>query len=146
MGAEWSRILLPIQFSKRLPSSELQLARALARKHKATILLLHVVPTSTAIAADAGLAARYFVDEEAAAWSILRKMAQTRLRGYDTELYVEVGDPASTIVKQAVKLRADLVIIATHNRSGVKRFFLGSVAEHVVRRCPCALLTIRPAG
>ncbi len=144
MGAGWNRILLPIKFTKRLPAAELRLACELARTHEAKLLLLHVVPLTVGAAADAGLAAQYSVEAEQDARVKLRKMADSRLRGFDAEIYVEVGDPARTIVKQAAKLRADLVIIATHNRGGIKRFLLGSVAEQVVRRCPCALLTIRP--
>ena len=56
MTAVWRRILVPIQFSRRLPGAELELARAIARTHHAKILLLHVVPLSHAVAADASLA------------------------------------------------------------------------------------------
>ncbi len=146
MGAGWSRILLPIKFTRRLPAAELQLARDLARTHRAKLMLLHVVPLSPAVAADTGIAAQYSVEAEEDARRKLKKMADTRLRGFEAEIFVEVGDPARTIVKQAARLGADLVIIATHNRGGIKRFLLGSVAEHVVSRCPCALLTIRPGA
>ncbi len=144
MGAEWNTILLPIQFSKRLPTAELQLARNLARIHEAKILLLHVVPLSVAVTADAGLAAKYYLEAESDARVKLEKMARSRLKGHDFRVYIEIGDPATTIVKQATRLHADLVIIATHSRTGIKHFLLGSVAEHVIRRCPCAVLTIRP--
>lgn len=146
MGSEWNRILVPIQFSKKLPAAELQLAREVARTHEATIVLLHVVPVSPAVAADAGLAAQYYVEAEEDARSRLRKMAESRLKGFKTEIDVEVGEPANIIVKQAVKLRADLVIMATHGREGLKRLLLGSVAEHVVRNCPCPTLTVRPGS
>jgi len=145
MAGVWKRILLPIQFSKKLPLTELQLARELADTHGATILLLHVVPLSPAVEADAGLAAQYYVEEQADARMKLEKMAKTRLPGLDYKIYVTIGEPATTIVKQAAKLKADLVIMATHGRSAIGRFLLGSVAEHVVRRCPCKVLTVRPS-
>ena len=144
MGGGWRRILVPIQFSKRLPAAELELARQIARANGAKILLLHVVPLSTAVTADAGLAAQYYLEAEKHAELKLRKMARSKLKNFDVEIVVEVSDPATMIVKQAAKLRADLVIIATHGRTGIKRYLLGSVAEHVVGRCPCPLLTIRP--
>ena len=144
MAAVWRRILVPIQFSRRLPGAELELARAIARIHHAKILLLHVVPLSPAVAADASLAAQYYLEAEKHAELKLRKMARSKLKNFDVEIVVEVSDPATMIVKQAAKLRADLVIIATHGRTGIKRYLLGSVAEHVVGRCPCPLLTIRP--
>jgi nucleotide-binding universal stress UspA family protein len=144
MGAEWNTILLPIQFAKRLPTAELQLARSLAHIHEAEILLLHVVPLSVAVTADAGLAAKYYLEAEREARAKLERMARSRLKGHEFHVYVEIGDPAATIVKQAARLHADLVIMATHSRTGIKHFLLGSVAEHVVRRSPCAVLTVRP--
>jgi nucleotide-binding universal stress UspA family protein len=110
----------------------------------AKILLLHVVPLSPAVAADASLAAQYYMEMEKNAQLKLRKIARSKLKNFDVEIVVEISSPATMIVKQAAQLRADLVIIATHGRTGIKRFLLGSVAEHLVARCPCPLLTIRP--
>jgi len=146
VAAVWRRILVPIQFSRRLPGAELEIAREIARANRAKILLLHVVPLSTAIAADASFAAQYYVEAQKDAELKLRKMAKSRLKNLDVEIVVEISSPATMIVKQAAKLRADLVIIATHGRTGLKRYLLGSVAEHVVARCPCPLLTIRPGA
>lgn len=39
---------------------------------------------------------------------------------------------------------ADLIVMATHGRTGLKHFFFGSVAEKVLRRAPCCVLTVRP--
>jgi nucleotide-binding universal stress UspA family protein len=144
MAAVWRKILVPIQFSRRLPDAELELARELARANRAKILLLHVVPLSTAVAADASFAAQYYIEAQKDAELKLRKMANSKLKKLDVDIVVEVSSPATTIVKQAAKLRADLVIMATHGRTGLKRYLLGSVAEQVVARCPCPLLTIRP--
>jgi nucleotide-binding universal stress UspA family protein len=146
MAVVWRRILVPIQFSRRLPDAELEIAREIARANHGKILLLHVVPLSTAISADASFAAQYYVEAQKDAELKLRKMAKSRLKNIDVEIVVEISSPATMIVKQAAKLRADLVIIATHGRTGLKRYLLGSVAEHVVARCPCPLLTIRPGA
>jgi nucleotide-binding universal stress UspA family protein len=145
MEGDWNTILVPIQFSKKLPLAELQLAHDLASTHGATILLLHVVPLSPAVEADAGISAQYYVEEQADARMKLEKMAKAKLDGLDCKMLIAIGDPATTIIKQAAKLKADVVIMATHGRSGIKRFLLGSVAENVVRRCPCAVLTVRPS-
>jgi universal stress protein A len=145
MPGDWKTILLPIQFSKKLPLAEFDLARDLAGTHGAKILLLHVVPLSPAVEADAGVSAQYYVEEQADARIKLEKMAKSKLAGLDWRVEVTIGDPATTIIKQAAKLKADLVIMATHGRSALGRFLLGSVAEHVVRRCPCKVLTVRPS-
>ena len=144
MAAVWRKILVPIQFSRRLPDAELELVRELARANRAKVLLLHVVPLSTAVAADASFAAQYYIEAQKDAERKLRKIANSKLKKLDVEIVVEVSSPATMIVKQAAKLRADLVIMATHGRTGLKRYLLGSVAEQVVARCPCPLLTIRP--
>jgi nucleotide-binding universal stress UspA family protein len=59
------------------------------------------------------------------------------------EVEVAAGHPAETIVRMARELAVDLIIMATHGRTGVSHLLLGSVAEHVVRHAPCPVLTVR---
>ncbi len=59
-------------------------------------------------------------------------------------LTAEAGEAAATIVDRAVATRADLLVMGTHGRSGFDRFFLGSVAEKVLRKAPCPVLTVPP--
>jgi nucleotide-binding universal stress UspA family protein len=56
---------------------------------------------------------------------------------------VKPGPPAETIVLCAKVERADLIVIATHGRTGVRRLLFGSVAEKVVRTAGCPVLTIQ---
>ncbi|MDD9933867.1 MAG: universal stress protein [Myxococcales bacterium] len=58
---------------------------------------------------------------------------------------VEGGGAAAAITDYAEKNPQDLLVIATHGRTGVGRLLLGSVAERVVRTAPCPVLTIRPS-
>jgi nucleotide-binding universal stress UspA family protein len=58
--------------------------------------------------------------------------------------HVRVGDADREIVQLASDIAADLVVVGTHGRSGIERVLLGSVAEQVVRRAPCAVLTVKP--
>lgn len=55
----------------------------------------------------------------------------------------DTGDPAEKIVQLAAQVDADLVILGTHGRTGIKRLLIGSVAEKVVRLCGCAVLVVR---
>ncbi len=57
---------------------------------------------------------------------------------------VEIGDPRDRIEGVAEQIRADLIVMGTHGRRGVRRVLLGSVAESVVRTAPCPVLTLRP--
>jgi len=62
----------------------------------------------------------------------------------DWEKSTDEGQAATTIVHQAELIQADLIVIGTHGRSGLPHMLLGSVAEKVVRRASCPVLTIRP--
>jgi universal stress protein A len=61
----------------------------------------------------------------------------------DWEAQVTDGNPADAIVRMAEELDVDLIVMATHGRTGVPHIVLGSVAEKVVRHAPCPVLTIR---
>ena len=59
------------------------------------------------------------------------------------EVQVTAGDPAEAIVHMAEELAVDLIVMATHGRTGLSHIFLGSVAEKVARHAPCPVLTLR---
>jgi nucleotide-binding universal stress UspA family protein len=54
-----------------------------------------------------------------------------------------VGDPSSRIIDYAQEINADLIVIPSHGRTGLSRFFLGSVAERVVRFAHCPVMVLR---
>jgi len=60
--------------------------------------------------------------------------------------FCEPGDPASAIIEHATRGGYDLLVLGTHGRSGLAHAVLGSVAEKVVRRAPCPVLTVRTAA
>jgi glycine betaine transporter len=55
------------------------------------------------------------------------------------------GVPFPQIVRAAKRLRCDLIVLATHGRTGLAHAIMGSVAENVIRHAPCPVLTVRPA-
>jgi nucleotide-binding universal stress UspA family protein len=57
---------------------------------------------------------------------------------------VEEGSPKRNIVSLAESLPAALVVVGAHERTGLGRMTLGSVAEAVVRAAPCSVLVVRP--
>jgi nucleotide-binding universal stress UspA family protein len=71
----------------------------------------------------------------------------TALRPPDPGVSVEYrlceGDPATEVVRLAGETHSDLIVMATHGRTGISRLLLGSVTEMVLRRAPCPVLTIR---
>jgi len=58
--------------------------------------------------------------------------------------HVLTGDPAREIVRMAEDVEADLIIVGTHGRRGIRRLLIGSVAEHVTRLASCPVLVMRP--
>jgi universal stress protein A len=80
-------------------------------------------------------AAQASMDELVARYRDRIPLAPTRL---------EVGDARDVIDNVAEQIGADLIVMGTHGRRGIRRMFIGSVAESVVRSAPCPVLTIRP--
>jgi nucleotide-binding universal stress UspA family protein len=59
---------------------------------------------------------------------------------------VAMGIPYRKISEIAEAEKVDLIVMATHGRTGFSHLFMGSVAERVVRTAPCPAMTIRPSG
>jgi nucleotide-binding universal stress UspA family protein len=66
-----------------------------------------------------------------------------RGRGLEVEALVREGYPATVIVEEAVSQGADLLVIGTHGHTGLKHLLLGSIAERVVQKAPCPVLTVK---
>ena len=71
-------------------------------------------------------------------------LPEVEAAGVEVVRQVVLGSPSHEIVKSAAAEKVDLIVIATHGRTGVSRLFIGSVAERVVRTAPCPVMTIRP--
>jgi nucleotide-binding universal stress UspA family protein len=74
-----------------------------------------------------------YESQEETAWVRLREIARKDLAGVKYELLVHMGEPAGSIIAIEKKVKPDLLVMATHGRRGFSRFFLGSVAEIVLR-------------
>ncbi len=138
---QFSRILCPVDFDDNSMQA-LDTAANLARENNGTVFVLHVVPM---IIAPTGMPV--YVDlykgQEEAARAKLLEIAHKRLAGLKYELLVHTGEPAGSILNAEKKIDADVVVMATHGRRGFKRFFLGSIAELVLRESICPVLTVR---
>ncbi|MGH2621268.1 MAG: universal stress protein [Anaerolineales bacterium] len=63
--------------------------------------------------------------------------------GYSVATDVVTGHPSQTILQQAEKLRADLVVAGSRGLTGIDRYYLGSVSESVLKYAPCSVLVVR---
>ena len=137
-------ILVPIDFSE--PSLKaLKYAVAFAEQFGAHVALLHVVePVVVPDFAYVPLA----MDNDRIAAGAKNKLEQMcKKDGLGRRLVqkklVRTGSPFREITDTARRLKADLIVIATHGYTGLAHALLGSTAERVVRHAPCPVLTVR---
>ena len=118
-------------------------ARALAQRHRASLVVLHVYPPPICHAEEvARRPPDGYID---ALWEALHRYEVADASVAVTHRLAE-GDAAREIVRAAQELRCDLLVLGTQGRTGVRRVVLGSVAENVVRRAPCPVVTVGPAA
>jgi len=132
-------ILHPTDFSDR-SALALPVASALARDYGARLVVLHVA-APPAVAYTEGV----FVpeDHEAALAEARRQLELLQAPGVAAERRFEEGDPVAGILRVAEEIHSDLIVMGTHGRTGLGRLFMGSVAEQVLRKAPCPVLTLK---
>lgn len=142
------RILVPVDFSAHSDRA-LRYAAGLAAPFAAQVELLHVVEDPYLTGA---WSSDVYVPKVPELMADLRADAERRLAalksataGVTVETGVMTGRTAQTIVDRARDGGFDLIVMATHGRTGVAHLVLGSVAERVVRTAACPVLTVRDA-
>lgn len=139
-------ILCPVDFS---PSSDYALHYAvdLARMFEARLTLLHVVEVpflpSYAMAGVPDLSLPLEQIEEGARKGLARLVEDCRARYGKVETEMRTGTAFMEIITYAREIDADMIVMGTHGRTGLSHLLIGSVAEKVVRKAPCPVLTIR---
>ena len=141
-----SRIVCALDFSELSPKVEAY-ATALAQRYEAGLTLLHVDPPIPLMAPygelpmDIGL----FDDQRQRALADLAA-AQHRGRaaGVPVDTALRGGQPSREILALAQDQSADLIVMGTHGHGGFEHLLLGSVAEKVLRKAPCAVMVVPP--
>lgn len=144
------RILAATDFSKT-SGKALSEAIDLAKVTGATLTVVHayvpLVPLVPEQYIEAGTWDR--IDSETRRWAerqLVKLAERARKSGVRASSLLVVGDPSRQIVRTARAIRADLIVVGTHGRRGLTKFFLGSVAERVVATAACPVMTIRGAS
>jgi universal stress protein A len=141
-------ILLPTDFSE-CANYALSYAASLARQAGASIICVHViepvVPTVgyTGLTEPMPMADLSEQLEESAERELPKIGACDECNGLDVEEVIAHGDAASEIVRVAKERKVDLIVIASHGRTGLGRILFGSTAESVVRHAPCPVLVVK---
>jgi len=147
------KILVPIDFSD-CSKKALRYALPLAKQYGAALTLLYVVvvPSYYGVGDAGGFNYASFEPDFSSIEAELRAGGEKQLSALAVDelrdeveslALVRTGAPAIEIIEVARSLPADLIVISTHGRTGLKHVWLGSVAEHVVRRAPCPVLVVR---
>lgn len=139
-------ILVATDFSEHADHA-LGYAAELAAALDGTIHLVHALPPAPMGGPELGMAYSAAVMESmtrTANDALEARAARYRDRASLGPVRLELGDPREVIDGVAEQLGADLIVMGTHGRRGLRRVLLGSVAESVVRTAPCPVLTVRP--
>jgi len=151
MHENFKRILVTTDFSE---SGDHAIGHAfrMAADHGAAVVLCHVIET---VVAPNPLYASYYSPELMS--PEIRERAESDARqallervpkdapfaSVSNSIVIAHGMPADEIVRIAEEGKADLIVIATHGHTGLRRLFLGSVAERVIRHVHCPVLVVR---
>lgn len=140
----WKRICCAVDFSE--PSRmALEEAVALAQSSGAELHLIHVHTRPSPSAVDLLSAGFESVEADEAAEELLASWADLAARTLDRPVRstLEMGSAPTRIAEYARREGIDLLVLATHGRTGLQRVVMGSVAERVVRLAPCPVLVVR---
>jgi len=160
MNLDFKRILCPVDMSE-FSLDALRMAVKLAECSDATLDILHVIHNPfdelymTAITeTDPALIDAYTVEPQKRAKilrateerteALLKHFCNDTVRHHGKVRYhIRHGDPFERILDGAQDFLTDLIVLATHGRTGIKRLVIGNVAEKVVRHAPCPVLTVK---
>ena len=148
-NADWKRICCPIDFSDASRAA-MEVAADLARRNAGELTLLHAYPIPGYTFPDGSVVAspkmmQDLADQAARHLDEWRAEAE-KLGAPRVAALTAVGEPAAEIVALAAEQKFELLVLGTHGRTGLEHALMGSVAERVVRRARCPVLTVHPAA
>lgn len=141
------KILAPTDLSE-LSSVGVRYALEMARELSAEVILYHAVPLAedwVPPRAETGRVREMLADETVRLEKFLTEKFSDELNLVEITKRIEFGSANSNIVEIAEREGVDMIIMATHGRTGFNHLLLGSVAEKVIARATCPVLVI-PAG
>ena len=144
----FNKILYPIDFSEYTEEIT-NYALSIAKKYSSELHLLHVIPNLT-----------YFTPYESFLTPenlvAIEKNIETEIEKDFDKIISKIDIPVKKIIRTGVTFveiidyikeeGIDLVVMGTHGRSGIEHILIRSVAEKVVRKSPCPVMTVRPKG
>jgi len=154
------KIFLPLDFAQgedkdaeALSNAALDAAMSLAGRFEAKLLVASSLPPLLGVggpdfAGEAAMALEQVakLQHEQVEKALFAAVERLKESGIDAEAHIAIGDEgvAQSLVNKAEKLEADLIVLPSHGRMGLKRFFLGSVAERVAHLAKVPVLLLKP--
>lgn len=150
MKLNLKRILCPVDFSESSDHA-MRYAAALAETFGAELTLLHVVaPVIAALPGETALPDTLQADVDELVDACRERLEQTvgklAANGLPVQHKILNGVPFVEIIRYARDTEMDLIVMGTHGRTGLGHLLIGSVAERVVRKSPCPVLTVKHPG
>jgi nucleotide-binding universal stress UspA family protein len=140
------QILVPTDFSDA-SGAAVRYGRAFAAAFQGSLHLLHVIedPFIYAPVSEGYVPPlTFYEDMETAARAQLERVLTPEERTEcHAELVTQKGSPFVEIIRYARSRNIDLIVMGTHGRGAIAHMLMGSVAERVVRKAPCPVLTVR---
>jgi nucleotide-binding universal stress UspA family protein len=136
-------ILLATDFSAE-GRNALQCAISLAKRYKSTLLLTHILPAEGSMDPVEGRSIVTDAVQHIAEKSMAKLEKTEGLESLPHEVIIQSGDSWDVISEVLLDKNVDLVVMGTHGRGGIKKLFLGSTAEKIIRHATCPVLTLGP--
>ena len=143
MKVEFKRIICSTDLSD-LSNQSVHYGASLARRFEALLILCHIIDLPVVSVHGAAYTYPHEYIEGLKEEALEKFDALLKDSKVNWQPAVITGPVASSICNLADSEKADLVIAATHGRSGLKRWILGSVTERLIRTVPCPLMSITP--
>jgi nucleotide-binding universal stress UspA family protein len=139
-AVKWDTLLLPTDGSQYSTSST-QKAIGIAKVYGARIKVISIVDVTEEFQAQAPDAVENLVKQ---AWQYVKAVGRRADEmGVHADHFVREGDSYKVITDMARKEAADMIVMGSHGRTGIKRLFMGSVAEKVIGYAPCPVLVVK---
>lgn len=137
-------VLIPIE-SQEDADAILTFFKKKPFREPCSVTVLHVIPLSEPVWPMGALIPPDFRKEMVAYAEKFTNILCEELKklGHQAQGVALVGAPSSTIIEQVQHTSPDLMVLRTHSRSGISRFFLGSVSHSVVHHTDCSIIVVR---
>ncbi len=145
------RLLLPTDFSPAAERALSAASRILAGSDEAQVLLVHtyhIAPTVVPLGGFGNGFAPHFVEDahELAGRRVSPIARRLAKLGFDVEVLIERGDPATIVTELAEERSVDVIVMGTRGHSKLRQILLGSTAERVIEHAPCPVITVHASA